>query len=123
MQRAALAFKNVVEEQHSFGPCYPTDLAIESVLVCDVHLDMLGPDGIERAITEGHFQGASLSECNFIAQSHHACEGVGDIHIFLCEVDSGDLTLVLCGKVACGAPEATSHVQDVRAWFERGAAC
>src|SRR5512145_1940433 len=123
MQRAACALKYVVEEQRSLGPCDSTDLAVEGVLVCDVHLNVLGPDDIEGAIIEGHLQCASLSERDFFAQPHHPCEGVGGIHIFPGEVDSRDLALVLRGQVACRAPKATSHVQDVRAWLKRDAAC
>jgi hypothetical protein len=89
--------EDVVEKEQSFGTRHPSDFAIESSFVCNVHLDVLRPDDIETAIAEWHLQGARLSECDFVTQSHHACEGVGDIHIFLCEVDSVHLTLVFSG--------------------------
>jgi hypothetical protein len=82
------------------------------------NLDVLRPDDIETAIVVGDFQGARLSECDFVTQSDHAGESVGDIHVFLGEVNSGHLTLMLCGQVTCGTPEATSDVQYARTWLE-----
>ncbi len=94
------------------------NLGKQGLLGVDIHADMHHVGTLEFAIRKGHGQCAALPQRHPVGQSHPIAQHLTRLHIFRCEINACDLSLISGRRKPRPTAKAAPDIQHCHACID-----